>query len=115
MPTKITVIYENPRDPKAFESDWRDRVTESAKRLPGLERLETSKVWPKEDGSATPAFRMIDMYFADYESASSVLHTQEGIALFGILSELAVDGAKFLFSDVEARGTYVAGQSSSNE
>jgi hypothetical protein len=33
MPTKFTVIHDNPTDPAAFE------------------RIETSKVWPKEYGT----------------------------------------------------------------
>ena len=55
MPTKITVIYSNPTDPEAFETAYAAGQVELAKALPGLERIETSKVWPKEDGSPTPA------------------------------------------------------------
>ena len=46
-----------------------------AKKLPGLERFETSKVFPKEDGSSTPFYRMVDMYFADYDAASAAVTT----------------------------------------
>jgi len=35
--------------------------------------LQTSKVWPKEDGSPTPAYRLLDLYFAD--------HATEGVAI----------------------------------
>ena len=42
-----------------------------ARRLPGLTRLQTSRVWPKEDGSPTPAYRLLDLYFADYAAASA--------------------------------------------
>ena len=33
-----------------------------ARKLPGLTRLQSSKVWPKEDGSPTPAYRLLDLY-----------------------------------------------------
>ena len=74
MPTKITVIYDNPTDPAAFEAGYADGQVALARALPGIVRFETSKVWPKEDGSPTPAYRMIDLYFADYESASAAVH-----------------------------------------
>lgn len=73
MPTKITAIFDNPADPAAFDIAWADGVVELAKQLPGLQSIETSKVWPKEDGSPTPAYRMLDMYFADYDSASAAV------------------------------------------
>jgi uncharacterized protein (TIGR02118 family) len=101
MPTKITAIFDNPTDPAAFEARWADSVLESAKRLPGLEKIEMSKVWPKEDGSATPAYRMIDLYFSDYAAASAAVTTAEAGALFPVLADLGAAGVKFLFSEVE--------------
>jgi uncharacterized protein (TIGR02118 family) len=76
MPTKITVIYDNPTDPEAFEAAYVGLV-DLARQLPGLASLETSKVWPKEDGTPTPAYRMVDMYFPDYDTASAAVTTAE--------------------------------------
>jgi uncharacterized protein (TIGR02118 family) len=101
MPTKITAIYDNPADPAAFDTRWADGVVELAEKLPGLQRLETSKAWPKEDGSATPAYRMIDMYFLDYHAASAAVTSPEASALFPLLTELGTSGVKFIFFDIE--------------
>jgi len=49
-PTKISFVYSNPTDPDAFETAYADQIA-LARKLPGLTRLQTSKVWPKEDGS----------------------------------------------------------------
>lgn len=100
MPTKITLIFDNPTDPGAFESEFADLV-ERARNVPGLLKMETSKVWPKEDGTATPAYRMIDLYFPDYEAANAPLGTPEAGAFFRRASELATGGMTGLFSDVE--------------
>jgi uncharacterized protein (TIGR02118 family) len=100
MPTKITVIYDNPTDPEAFEAAYAEQV-QLAKALPGLERIETSKVWPKEDGTPTPAYRMVDMYFNDYDSASAAVATAEAGALFPSIFALATGGVRIAFSDVE--------------
>ena len=51
-PTKISFVYSNPTDPDAFETAYPDQIA-LARKLPGLTRLQTSKVWPKEDGSPT--------------------------------------------------------------
>jgi uncharacterized protein (TIGR02118 family) len=101
MPTKITVIYDNPTDAAAFEAAYADGQVALAKALPGITRFETSKVWPKEDGSPTPAYRMIDMYFPDYDTASAAVTTPEAGALFPSIFGMASGGVRILFSDVE--------------
>jgi uncharacterized protein (TIGR02118 family) len=104
MPTKITVIYDNPVDPAAFEAGYADGAGGQValiKALPGLTRLETSKVWPKEDGTPTPAYRVIDMYFPDYDTASAAVTTPEAAALFPSIFGLATGGVRILFADIE--------------
>jgi hypothetical protein len=67
MPTKITLIYDHPQDPDAFEAGYPDQLALAAK-LPGIDRLESSKAWPKQDGTPTPAYRVLDLYFTDYDT-----------------------------------------------
>jgi uncharacterized protein (TIGR02118 family) len=98
--TKITVMYDNPVDPEAFEAGYPDQLA-LARKIPGLQRIETSKVWPKEDGSPTPAYRMLDMYFTDYDAASAAVTTAEAGALFPSIFQLATGGVRIVFADVE--------------
>jgi uncharacterized protein (TIGR02118 family) len=98
--TKITVIYDNPQDPEAFEAGYPDQLG-LARKIPGIQRMETSKVWPKEDGSPTPAYRLMDMYFADYDAASAAVTTAEAGAFFPSVFELATGGVRIVFADVE--------------
>lgn len=100
MPTKITVIYDNPNDPAAFEAAHPAHL-DLARGVPGVERLESSKVWPKEDGGPTPAYRLLDLYFADYDAASAAVTTPEAGALLGSVFELATGGVRIVFADVE--------------
>jgi uncharacterized protein (TIGR02118 family) len=100
MPTKITAIYENPQDPEAFEAGYPEQL-ELAKKIPGVERIESAKVWPKEDGSATPAYRVLDLYFTDYATASKAVTTEEASAFVSKVFELATGGVRLLFADVE--------------
>jgi uncharacterized protein (TIGR02118 family) len=101
MPTKITVIYDNPTDPAVFEAGYAAEQVALARRIPGVQRIETSKVWPKEDGTPTPAYRMVDLYFSDYEAASSAVTTPEAADLFPSIFGLATGGVRIVFADVE--------------
>ena len=100
MSTKITFIYDNPEDAGAFEAGYPEQLA-LARRLPGIQRIETSKVWPKEDETPTPAYRMVDLYFADYDAASAAVATEEAGALFPSVFELATGGVRIVFADVE--------------
>jgi uncharacterized protein (TIGR02118 family) len=99
MPTKITFIYENPADPAAFEAAYAGGHVDLARRLPGVRRIEESKVWPKEDGSPTPAYRMLDLYFDDYHAASAAVATPEAQSLLPSVFALATGGVRILFCD----------------
>jgi uncharacterized protein (TIGR02118 family) len=100
VPTKITVIYDNPRDPGVFEAGYPDQLA-LARQIPGIQKLETSKVWAKEDGSATPAYRLVDMYFSDYDAANAAVTTEEAGAFFPNVFELATGGVRIVFADIE--------------
>ena len=99
--TKITVIYDNPTDPDAFESAYEERQLNAARAIPGHTRFEASKVWPKEDGTPTPAYRMIDLYFTDYDAACLAVTTPEAGAYIQALFRLATGGVRILMSEVE--------------
>lgn len=99
MPTKITLIVDNPANPDEFEKVYAE-VRQAAETLPKLQRVESAKVWPKEDGSATPAYRTLDLYFDSYEDASAAVTTPAAAALFGGLAGTQVTFTG-LFSDIE--------------
>ncbi|MFF0269979.1 EthD family reductase [Kribbella sp. NPDC004536] len=96
-PTKISFIYSNPVDPDAFEAAYPDQLA-LARKLPGLIRLQESKVWPKEDGSPTPAYRLLDLYFTDYTAAGAA--AAEAGDLVGATLEHATGGVDIAFAEV---------------
>ena len=78
-----------------------DGYLDLVRALPGVVRVESAKVWPKEDGSPTPAHRVVDAYFADYDAACAAVRTQAAGALFPETFRLGTGGVTVLFSDVE--------------
>ena len=101
MATKITVMYDNPQDPEAFEARYPDQLVLA--KIPGVVKIETSKVWPKEDGSQTPAYRFIDLYFSDYDAASGAVTTPEAGAFIADVFDLVPDGVRITFAGIEER------------
>lgn len=99
MPTKITFIINNPESPEDFEHAFTS-IRAAAEEFPGLQRVESAKVWPKEDGTPTPAYRTLDLYFASYDDASAAVMTPAAEAVIG---GLLGSGVTFtgLFSDIE--------------
>ncbi|NJC12784.1 hypothetical protein F4558_002610 [Micromonospora profundi] len=99
MPTKITLIVGNPANPAEFEKVYAD-VRRAADAFPKLQRVESAKVWPKEDGTPTPAYRTLDLYFASYDDASAAVATPAAGAVFGGLQGAQVE-ITGLFSEIE--------------
>lgn len=99
MTTKITLIINNPSNPDAFEEAYAS-LSKLAQKIPKLQRLESAKVWPKEDGTPTPAHRTLDLYFAHYHDASAAIETPEASGFF---RGLGATGTTFtgLFTDIE--------------
>ena len=76
-------------------------LVDRARKVPGALRMETSKVWPKEDGTPTPAYRMIDLYLPDYDTANAAVGTPEAAEFFPRAFELATGGARAVFAEIE--------------
>jgi hypothetical protein len=99
VPTKITLIIGNPASPDEFEKVYAG-IRQAAETFPKVQRVESAKVWPKEDGSPTPAYRTLDLYFDSYEDASAAVATPAAGAVFGGLTQAQVT-ITGLFSDIE--------------
>jgi hypothetical protein len=99
--TKIELIVDNLDDTEAFDAAL-PHLLELARALPAVQRVESGKVWPKEDGSPTPAFRTVDLYFAGYDEASAATSSPEGAAFFPAFFGAAGGKVTGLFTDVES-------------
>jgi uncharacterized protein (TIGR02118 family) len=102
MAVKLTIVVDNPNDPDAFEAHYNSPAYRGALgKIPGAQRVESAKVFPKEDGSPTPAYRTVDLYFSDYATACAALESPEAGELAGGLVQAATGGIRFLLSDIE--------------
>ncbi len=72
-----------------------------AQKIPNVKRAELSKVFPKEDGSPTPAYRTADLYFDSYDDACAAVATPEGKAAITDALQIGTGGVRFLLCDIE--------------
>jgi len=75
-----------PTGPGVFEKVYGTEQLEAASRIPRHIRFAASKVWPKEDGSPTPALAVT---------------TPEASTFFEAMARLSTGGVRVLMSDVE--------------
>jgi uncharacterized protein (TIGR02118 family) len=101
MSVKLTVVYDNPTDPEAFEQHYKAVHIPLAMKIPNVRRAELAKVFPKEDGSPTPAYRTADLYFDSYKDACAAVATAEGQAAIKDAVQIATGGVRFLLSNIE--------------
>ncbi|MHA3703435.1 EthD family reductase [Jatrophihabitans sp. YIM 134969] len=100
MTTKIELIVDDLDDQAGFEAALPGLI-EKARKLPALLKLESGKVWPKEDGTPTPKSRTLDLYFAGYDEASAATSSPEGAEFFPAFFGAAHGAVTGLFTDVE--------------
>ena len=100
MTTKITIIFDNPESRDDFEAGYEDLIVK-VRKIPYVLRMGTAKVWPKDDGTPTPAYRLIDLYLPDDDTARQAVTTAEAEEFFPGAFELATGGAHAVFAEVE--------------
>jgi len=98
MGSKITVMYDAPQDADAFEAQYHHQLALVAG-IPGLQRVETHRVWPT--GQATPplAYRVVELHFEDLEAMQSAVATQEARRFFPSIFGLGAGGAHLVYHD----------------
>lgn len=100
MTTNITVIYDNPADISAFEASYPHQVT-LAQAVPTVLKVDSAHVLPKEDGSATPAHRLLDLTFQDYATASAAVTTDEAGEFFAAVFLHGTGGVRIVFTEFD--------------
>lgn len=95
---KMTVLYEHPDDPAAFEDYYAKEHTPLAERIPNVQRFESGTV-STPDGSEPPYHRIAELWFDSAEQMEESLATPEGQAATGDIPNFATGGATVLVSE----------------
>jgi len=98
---KLIALYKKPADVAAFEEHYREIHTPLAKKMPGLKRLEVSRMTGAPGGDAK-FHLMAEMYFDNQESMMAALRSPEGKAAAQDVMSFAGDIIHMMFAGVEA-------------
>lgn len=98
---KVTVLYDEPTDPAAFEQYYFEQHLSIAARIPNVARVETAKVVATPDGSATPYYRIAELWFDDIETLQASMGSPEGQRTVEDMANFATGGAGVLISAVD--------------
>lgn len=93
---QLTVLYNHPADPAAFDKHYDTVHAPLAKKLPGLQRFSVSHPAPGADG-ATPQYHLVAVLeFADEASFGAAMGGPEGQAAVADLENFAGAGMTML-------------------
>ncbi len=97
---KITVLYNQPKDPAAFEKYYAETHLPIAAKMQGVKRIELSKVAPGPDGKAPPYYRIAELYFTSQKQMEKVMATQPAKDVVADLPNFATGGFTVLVSAI---------------
>lgn len=97
---KMTAIYKRPHDVDAFLDHYHNVHLPIIRRLPGLLKLELSRVFTFRGDVADP-YLQADMYFADRDSLLAALKSEPGRESGKDAEQFAGESVQVFFADVE--------------
>jgi len=98
--TVVTVLYNAPHDPTAFETYYAQKHLPLAGKMKGVERIVLIKNLPGADGSAPPYYRIAQLFFASPALMAQSLASPEGQAVVADLKNFADGGVTVVTGEV---------------
>jgi uncharacterized protein (TIGR02118 family) len=97
---KLTVLYDHPADPEAFDKHYLATHAPLVRALPGLDHFEVAFAQAGADG-APPRYHLIaELYFADGAAMRAAMTGPEGAALAADAPNVATTPSVALFSEI---------------
>jgi uncharacterized protein (TIGR02118 family) len=85
---KLSVFYQTPTDPAAFDAHYLGTHMVLAEKLPGIVRTEVTKFSGGLDGSAPPYYLQTDLVFETKDALMASFGTPEGQAVVADMANL---------------------------
>jgi len=98
---KLVALYKKPADVEAFEKHYTEIHAPLARKMPGLAKLEISRMTGSPGGPAK-YYLMAELYFEDQAALVAGLGSDEGKAAAKDVMSFAGDIVTMMFADVDA-------------
>lgn len=90
---KLTVLYNHPDDPQAFDDHYLTTHVPLARQIPQLRRLDVAKIEQVRGGGDPPYHLIVELYYDDEESMAAALETPEYARALADQANLNSNGA----------------------
>lgn len=77
---KLIALYRQPEDRDAFDRHYGEVHTPLAEKMPGLKKLEVTRIVGDPMGGASEWYLMAEMYFTDRQTLDAAMASPEGKA-----------------------------------
>jgi uncharacterized protein (TIGR02118 family) len=98
---KVTVLYGPPTDAVAFEAHYANAHMPLVHKIPGLGRIEKTRVVGTPGGGSPPFYRIFEYWFDDRAHMNRVLGSPEARAATDDLKNFATGGTTILIGEVD--------------
>ncbi|MCL6517271.1 EthD family reductase [Alicyclobacillus sp.] len=97
---KLVVLYRQPADRAAFDHHYETVHLPLAQRIPGLERLEVTRIRGDAAGGEAPYYLLAELYFRDEEAYRQAMASPENRAAAKDVMRFAGDLVHMMVGDV---------------
>ncbi|GGE25944.1 hypothetical protein GCM10011571_30110 [Marinithermofilum abyssi] len=104
---KLIALYRHPEDQQAFDDHYENVHAPLAQKMPGLQRLEVTKIAGTPMGEQAPYYLEAAMYFESEEALKQAMGSPEGRAAAKDLMGFAGPLVTMMIGEVTATGERV--------
>ena len=99
---KLVALYKKPENVEEFEDKYYNTHLPLANKMPGLKKVEISKMTGAPMGDA-PYYMMAELYFDSMSDLNKAMTSEEGKASAKNLMGFAKDIVTMMFADVDEK------------
>lgn len=96
---KLIALYKQPDHKESFDDHYFNVHTPLAKKMPGLEKIEVSRIYGSPTGESK-YYLLAELYFKDKESLNASMNSTEGKAAAKDLMGFAGSLVTMMFGEV---------------
>lgn len=100
---KLIALYKKPSDTEAFDNHYKNKHTPLILKMPGLQKLEVSKITGAIGGEAK-FYILAEMYFESEDALNAAMASPEGKAAGKDLMEFAGGLVQMMIAEVVDNG-----------
>lgn len=98
---KVVVTYGHPEDTEAFEKYYAETHMPLASKIPGVAKVELTKLIGTPDGSPPSNYRIAEVYFDDMGALQAGMGSPEGQATVADIANFATGGVDVAIGEVQ--------------